>query len=199
MGPRWPQVGLKLGHDELGLAKMGIRWVKMGKISHKMKQDSAKMRKMVDLPRVFHFFLRGGAVRCANNSARRGPKRVPRGPQEAQDDAKMAQGKGRHANLRPGRPNVKNAAKPEENQCFWRARCPQGGPQWAQDGFKIAQDGPRWPQDGPKMGHDGSKMAPRGSKIAPRWLQDGNETISAMINATKIANEANMSKKPEIF
>ena len=89
MGPRWPQVGLKLGHDELGLAKMGIRWVKMGKISHKMKQDSAKMRKMVDLPRPKRAprGLQGGP-----RGLQEGPKRaqeIPRGPKEGPKRPKM--------------------------------------------------------------------------------------------------------------
>ena len=58
---------------------------------------------------------------------------------------------------------------------------------------------PGWPQDGSKMGHDGSKMAPRGPKIAPRWLQDGNATLSAMINARQKADEAKKFEKTMVF
>ena len=32
---------------------MGIRWLKMGKISDRMRQDGAKMRKMAHVPSVF--------------------------------------------------------------------------------------------------------------------------------------------------
>ena len=34
----------KLGSDERSSAKMGIRWLKIGKMDDKMKQDGAKMR-----------------------------------------------------------------------------------------------------------------------------------------------------------
>ena len=37
---------------------MGIRWIKMGKVSDKMRQDGAKMCKMKDVPGIFTAFRR---------------------------------------------------------------------------------------------------------------------------------------------
>ena len=52
---------------------MSIRWLKMGKISDKMRQDVAKMRKMKDVSSVFDPDRRYEGERPANNPASRGP------------------------------------------------------------------------------------------------------------------------------
>ena len=43
----------KLGSDERSSVKMGIRWLNMGRMSDKMRQDGGKMRKMTDVPSRF--------------------------------------------------------------------------------------------------------------------------------------------------
>ena len=50
--PRRPQNAPKFGQDVLRRAKRTIRWLKMDKISGKMRQDGAKVRKMKDVPSV---------------------------------------------------------------------------------------------------------------------------------------------------
>ena len=52
---------------------MGIRWLKMGKMSDKMRQDGGKMRKKRDVPSGFVPSGGYGSVRPANNGASRGP------------------------------------------------------------------------------------------------------------------------------
>ena len=56
MATRGPQEGpkrAKLGYDKLSWTKMDKRWLKMDKISDKMRLDGAKMRKMRDVSSVF--------------------------------------------------------------------------------------------------------------------------------------------------
>ena len=56
---------------------MGIRWLKMGKISDRMRQDGAKMRKMAHVPSVFTPSGEHDAVQVANNPASQGPGESP--------------------------------------------------------------------------------------------------------------------------
>ena len=53
--------------------KLGIRWLKMGRMSDKMRQDSAKMRKMKDFPSVSAPWRSYDPLKVANNAASRGP------------------------------------------------------------------------------------------------------------------------------
>ena len=52
---------------------MGIRWIKMGKVSDKMRHDVAKMRKMRDVSSVLGPLRCYGGERSANKFASRGP------------------------------------------------------------------------------------------------------------------------------
>ena len=52
---------------------MSIRWLKMGKVSDKMRQDVAKMRKMKDVSSVLGPLRAYDPERPANNPASRGP------------------------------------------------------------------------------------------------------------------------------
>ena len=52
---------------------MGIRWLKMGKISDRMRQDGTKMRKMAHVPSVFTPSGGYDTVQPANNAASQGP------------------------------------------------------------------------------------------------------------------------------
>ena len=52
---------------------MGISWLKKGKMSDKMRQDGAKMRKMKDVLSVLGPLRRYGEEWHANNFASRGP------------------------------------------------------------------------------------------------------------------------------
>ena len=56
---------------------MGIRWLKMGKVSDKMRQDGAKMRKVGDVSSVLGPPGRYEGVQLANRRASRGPGEVP--------------------------------------------------------------------------------------------------------------------------
>ena len=56
---------------------MSIRWLKMGKISDKMRQDVAKMRKMRDVSSVLGPCRGYDREQSANNPASRGPGEVP--------------------------------------------------------------------------------------------------------------------------
>ena len=49
---RWPQDGLNVGQVELRLPKISTSWLKMAKMSDKMRQDGGKMRKMKDVSSV---------------------------------------------------------------------------------------------------------------------------------------------------
>ena len=51
---------------------MGIRWLKMGKMSDKMRQDGAKMRKMEDVSSVLGPPGGYGYLRTNNTAAGRG-------------------------------------------------------------------------------------------------------------------------------
>ena len=51
---------------------MGIRWIKMGKVSDKMRQDGAKMRKMEDVSSVLGPSGGGEYHQGSNNAAGRG-------------------------------------------------------------------------------------------------------------------------------
>ena len=53
---------------------MGIRWLKMDKMSDKMRRHSGKMPKMKDVLSVFATLGRYGSGEPANNPARRGPR-----------------------------------------------------------------------------------------------------------------------------
>ena len=52
---------------------MSVRWLKMGKISDKMRQDVAKMRKMRDVSSVLGPCRAYDPEQVANNLAGRGP------------------------------------------------------------------------------------------------------------------------------
>ena len=52
---------------------MGIRWLKMGKMSEKITQDGGKMRNMRDVSSGLPTPWGQGTVRPANNPASRGP------------------------------------------------------------------------------------------------------------------------------
>ena len=52
---------------------MGISWLKKGKMSDKMRQDGAKMRKMKDVSSVLGPPRRYEGVQLANSRASRGP------------------------------------------------------------------------------------------------------------------------------
>ena len=56
---------------------MSMRWLKMGRIGDKMRQDGAKMRKMKDVSSVLG--LSGGEeyLQVSNNTASRGAGEVP--------------------------------------------------------------------------------------------------------------------------
>ena len=54
------------------MAKMGIRWPKMDKISDKMRQDGAKLRKIKDVSSVFAPWREHDPLQAANNPASRG-------------------------------------------------------------------------------------------------------------------------------
>ena len=56
---------------------MGIRRLKMSKISDKMRQDGGKMRKMEDVSSVLGPCRRYDLEQPANNLASRGPGEVP--------------------------------------------------------------------------------------------------------------------------
>ena len=56
---------------------MSIRWLKMGKMSDKMRQDVAKMRKMRDVSSVLGPCRGYEGEQVANNPASRGPGEVP--------------------------------------------------------------------------------------------------------------------------
>ena len=56
---------------------MSIRWLKIDKISDKMRQDVAKMRKMKDVSSVFDPGRRYEGEQSANNLASRRPGEVP--------------------------------------------------------------------------------------------------------------------------
>ena len=56
---------------------MGIRWLKMDKMSDKMRQDGGKMRKMKDVSSVLGPSRGEDLHRAANNTASRGPGEVP--------------------------------------------------------------------------------------------------------------------------
>ena len=57
---------------------MNVRWHKMDKISDKMRQDGAKMRKIKDVSSVLGPSGREDLQGTADKMAPRGPKRVPR-------------------------------------------------------------------------------------------------------------------------
>ena len=77
---------------------MGIRWLKISKRRNKVRQDTAKMRTMKDVPSVFTFlggeaggrvhsrWGGGGGSRCSTEASTEGP----RGPMEAPNAAKVA-------------------------------------------------------------------------------------------------------------
>ena len=50
---RWPQDGLNVGQVELRLPKISTSWLKMAKMSDKMRQDGGKKRQMRDVPSLF--------------------------------------------------------------------------------------------------------------------------------------------------
>ena len=89
---------------------MGIRWLKMDKMSDKMRRHSGKMPKMKDVLSVFTALGRYGSEEPANNRMKRGP-RWPQespswpqdGPRRDQDEAKMAQHWTRRSKLKPRR------------------------------------------------------------------------------------------------
>ena len=56
---------------------MGIRWIKMGKVSDKMRHDVAKMRKMRDVSSVLGPCRAYDREQPANSLASRGPGEVP--------------------------------------------------------------------------------------------------------------------------
>ena len=56
---------------------MGIRWLKMGKMSDKIMQDGGKMRKMRDVSSVLGPCRAYDPERPANSPASRGPGEVP--------------------------------------------------------------------------------------------------------------------------
>ena len=81
---------------------MGIRWLKMGKMSDKMRQDGATMRKMKDVSSVLapsgREDLQGTTSKMTPGGAKRVPRwpqKGPRGPQDGpkrpEDEASIAQ------------------------------------------------------------------------------------------------------------
>ena len=59
---------------------MGIRWLKMDKMSDNMKRHRDKIRNTKDVLGVFTTFRRYGSGEPANNPARRGPRWPQEGP-----------------------------------------------------------------------------------------------------------------------
>ena len=56
---------------------MGIRWLKMGKVSDKMRQDGGKMPKMKDVSSVLAPSGGHGGFQGSNSAAGRGAGEVP--------------------------------------------------------------------------------------------------------------------------
>ena len=56
---------------------MGLRWLKMDKMTAKIPQDGAKMRKMRDVSSVGAPWRSYDAERAANNAASQGPGEFP--------------------------------------------------------------------------------------------------------------------------
>ena len=73
MAPRRAQ----FGPVELRLPKISTSWLKMAKMSDKMRQDGGKMRKMKDVSSVLGPSRGEDLHRPANSGAGRGPGEVP--------------------------------------------------------------------------------------------------------------------------
>ena len=150
---RWPQEGPKLSQDELRWVNIGMRWLKMDKIRDKMRQDSAKMRKMRDVSSVGAPWRGYEGVQPANNPANlaqagfkvapEGAKVAPRWPKIAPRCAKMA------PRWPPGGPR--------------RAR---GGTKMAQEGSNMAPRGPKRPPRCSKRAQDEARMAQHRARLA---------------------------------
>ena len=70
---------------------MSVTWHKMDKISDKMRQDGAKMRKMKDVSSVLGPLRAYESRTISNNAASQGPKRAQKSLKMAPREPKRAQ------------------------------------------------------------------------------------------------------------